>query len=142
MRQQIYQGDIAELTIEYEATIPSLYGIDTSILDTDFIVLDTRSSVSRIDDSEQISHRMNWTVQLVPRGIGSLQIPALKFGEYHSEPMLLEVKPASALQQAQQSVHSSLLTAISSYQSNPRLSFASDKSILIASGSVRDSSSF
>jgi len=114
-QQQIYQGDIAELTIEYEASIPSLYGIDTSILDTDFIVLDTRSSVSRVVESEKKLHRMHWAVQLVPRRIGNLYIPALKFGENHSEPMLLEVKPASALQQAQQSV----FVEVEAYPPNP-----------------------
>ena len=114
-QQQIYQGDIAELIIEYEASIPSLYGIDTSILDTDFIVLDTRSSVSRVVDSEQTLHRMHWAVQFVPRRIGSLQIPALKFGANHSEPMLLEVKPVSALQQTQQSV----FVEVEPYPQNP-----------------------
>jgi hypothetical protein len=114
-QQQIYQGDIAELTIEYEASIPSLYGIDTSILDTDFIVLDTRSSVSRVIGSKQMLHRMHWAVQLVPRRSGSLHIPPLKFGENQSEPMLLEVKPASALQQAQQSV----FVEVEAYPQNP-----------------------
>jgi len=114
-QQQIYQGDIAELTIEYEASIPSLYGIDTSMLDTDFIVLDTRSSVSRVVDSKQVLHRMRWAVQLVPRRIGSLHIPPLKFGENHSEPMLLEVKPASAFQQVQQSV----FVEVEAYPQNP-----------------------
>jgi hypothetical protein len=114
-QQQIYQGDIAELTIEYQASIPSLYGIDTSILDTDFIVLDTRSSVSRVVESKQVLHRMHWAVQLLPRRIGSLHIPALKFGENHSEPMLLEVRPASALQQAQQNV----FVEVEAYPPNP-----------------------
>ena len=103
-QQQIYLGDIAELIIEYEAGIPSLYGIDTSILDTDFIVLDTRASVSRVVDSKQKLHQMRWAVQLVPRRSGSLQIPPLKFGDNFSEPLLLEVKPVSALQQTRQSV--------------------------------------
>jgi len=103
-QQQIYLGDIAELTIEYESGIPSLYAIDTSILTSDFIVLDTRSSVSRVLEGKQMLHRMHWAVQLVPRRSGSLRIPSLKFGENHSEPMLLEVKPASELQQTRQSV--------------------------------------
>ena len=114
-QQQIYQGEIAELTIEYDASIPSLYGIDTSILDTDFIVLDTRSSVSRVVESEKKLHRMHWAVQLVPRRSGSLRIPRLKFGENHSEPMLLEVRPASALEQAQQSV----FVEVEAYPQNP-----------------------
>jgi hypothetical protein len=58
---------------------------------------------------------MHWAVQLVPRRIGSLHIPALKFGENHSEPMLLEVKPASALEQAQQSV----FVEVEAYPQNP-----------------------
>ena len=103
-QQQIYQGDIAELTIEYEASIPSLYAIDTSILDADFIILDTRSSVSRVIEGNQAMHRMHWALQLVPRRSGRLHIPPLKFGENHSEPMLLEVNQVSTLQQARQNV--------------------------------------
>ena len=114
-QQQIYLGDIAELTIEYEANIPSLYAIDTSILDADFIILDTRSSVSRVTDGSQSLHRMHWAVLLVPRRSGKLQIPPLKFGENHSEPLVLEVNQVSALQQARQNV----FLEVEAYPANP-----------------------
>ena len=114
-QQQIYLGDIAELTIEYESSIPSLYAIDTSILDADFIILDTRSSVSRVIEGNQSLHRMHWAVQLVPRRSGNLHIPPLKFGENHSEPMSLEVNQVSALQQARQNV----FLEVEAYPPNP-----------------------
>ena len=33
---QIFAGDIAELIIEFDAKIPSLYALDTSVLEADF----------------------------------------------------------------------------------------------------------
>ena len=100
----IYEGEIAELRIEYEASIPSLYAIDTSILEADFELLGSDSKVSRILRDNQILHRMQWSVQLLPRRLGQLQIPALQYGDNFSEPMLLEVMPASAARLAQASV--------------------------------------
>jgi hypothetical protein len=114
-QQQIFEGDIAELIIEYESSIPSLYAVDTSILDKDFIVLDTQSSVSRVISEKRTMHRMHWALQLLPRRSGILQIPPLKFGENLSEPMLLEVREISAAQQAQQSV----FVEIEAYPQNP-----------------------
>ena len=100
----IYEGEIAELTIEYEASIPSLYAIDTSILEADFELLGTQSKVSRILQDNQALHRMHWSIQLLPRHAGKLQIPTLQYGDNFSEPMLLEVERASATQLAQTSV--------------------------------------
>jgi hypothetical protein len=100
----IYEGEIAELRIEYEASIPSLYAIDTSILESDFELLDTYSRVSRVLQDNQSLHRMQWSIQLLPRRVGKLQIPALQYGDNFSEPMLLEVMRASAARLAQTSV--------------------------------------
>ena len=97
----LYQGEIAELTIEYEASVPSLYAINTSILESDFELLGTYSMLSRVSRDNQILHRMQWSIQLLPRRVGKLPIPALQYGDNFSEPMLLEVKPASAARLAQ-----------------------------------------
>jgi hypothetical protein len=94
-QQRIHTGDIAELTIEYEAAIPSLYAIDTAPLEVDFKVLDTRSSVTRILKENQTMHRMHWSVTLVPRRSGRLRIPALGFGDNHSDVLWLDVEPVS-----------------------------------------------
>ena len=94
-QQQIHTGDIAELTIEYEAAIPSLYAIDTAPLEVDFKVLDTRSSVTRVLKEKQAMHRMHWSVTLVPRRSGRLRIPALGFGDNHSDVLWLDVEPVS-----------------------------------------------
>ncbi len=103
-QSRIYEGDIAELTIKYEASIPSLYGIDTSILEDDFEVLKTHSQVTRVVDGGQTLHRMQWSVQLLPRRSGSLRIAPLRYGENYSEEMLLEVAPVPAQQQSRQKV--------------------------------------
>ncbi len=103
-QSKIYEGDIAELTIRYEASIPSLYGIDTSTLDEEFEVLKTHSQVTRVVDDGQILHRMQWSVQLLPRRSGSLRIAPLRYGKNYSEEMLLEVAPVPEQQQSREKV--------------------------------------
>jgi len=84
-QSRIYAGDIAELTIEYDADIPSLYAIDTSVLDADFTVLDLKSRISRHFETNKTVHRMQWKIQMVPRRSGSIRIPPLAFGGNHSK---------------------------------------------------------
>jgi hypothetical protein len=95
-QNRIFEGDVAELTIEHDAKIPSLYAIDTSILDTDFKVLEVHPRVSRHFGENETFHRMQWKIELVPRRGGSIAIPPLAFGNNHSEPILLRVDPAPA----------------------------------------------
>jgi hypothetical protein len=101
-QQRIHAGDIAELIIEYEASIPSLYAIDTAPLEADFKVLDTRSRVTRVLKGKQTMHRMHWSVTLVPRRSGRLRIPALGFGDNHSDVLWLDVEPVSPALQTRQ----------------------------------------
>ena len=101
---EIYVGDIAELEITYESAIPSMYAIDTTALEANFIVLETRSRVSRIRRDGQSAHRTQWVAQLVPRHRGELRIPPLQYGSHWSEALELSVTPAPEPVQALQSV--------------------------------------
>ncbi len=103
-QSRILESDIAELTIEYDADMPSLYAIDTSVLDADFIVLDVQPGVSRHFAEDKTFHRMQWKIHLVPRRSGSIRIPPLAFGSNHSETILLEVEPPSASIRARENV--------------------------------------
>jgi len=89
--ESIYLGDITELVIEYDNRIPSLYPLDTAALATDFEILDKKSRVSRLVDSDEITHRMQWRVQLLPRRIGNISVPKLYFGDNSTPPLALEV---------------------------------------------------
>jgi hypothetical protein len=88
---QIQAGDIAELVIEYHSQIPSLYALDTSVLESDYELLNISSSVARVYESEQMYHRMQWIIELLPRRSGSLTIPSLKVGAVTTAPLNLEV---------------------------------------------------
>ena len=90
---QIFAGDIAELIIEFDNKIPTLYALDTSVLEQDFEVLDKHSSISRVLDSSKASHRMQWNIQILPRRIGNLRIPSLLVGDTNTPVLTLEVVP-------------------------------------------------
>ena len=93
---QIFSGDIAELIIEFDNQIPSLYALDTSLLEADFEVLNIKSSVSRIFESNEAFHRMRWQIEILPRNPGKLRIPPLQVGEVFTPDLMLEVIPQSA----------------------------------------------
>ena len=95
-QNQIFSGDIAELTIEYDNRIPSLYALDTGDLEADFEILDIKSSVSRKFESNKAFHRMRWQIEILPRGPGKLRIPPLQVGEVFTPVLVLEVIPQSA----------------------------------------------
>lgn len=103
-QNRIFEGDIAELTIEHDADIPSLYAIDTSGLDSDFIVLDVRPRVSQHFTENKAFHRMQWKIRMVPRRGGSIRVPPLAFGGNHSEALLLRVDQAPASIRARENV--------------------------------------
>ena len=94
--KQIFSGDIAELIIEFDNRIPSLYALDTSVLEADFEILDIKSSVSRKFESNKAFHRMRWQIEILPRSPGKLRIPPLQVGEVFTPVLMLEVIPQSA----------------------------------------------
>jgi len=92
---RVYEGDIAMLVIEYDSKIPSLYALDTSTLEIDFVVLDIKSRISQVMESNDAFHRMQWKIEILPRRSGSLRIPPLKVGELSTPQLTLEVAPQS-----------------------------------------------
>jgi len=104
-QSRIYEGDIAELTIEYDADIPSLYAIDTSPLDADFKLLDVQAGISRHFEENQTFHRMQWKIQMLPLRGGSIRVPPLAFGGNHSKAILLRVDQAPASIRARENVY-------------------------------------
>jgi hypothetical protein len=88
---RIFEGDIAELIIQYDGAIPSLYALDTSVLETDFEVLSVKSRLARVIEADEVFHRMHWELQILPRRNGSLKIPALQVGDLSTPELTLEV---------------------------------------------------
>ena len=89
----IFAGDIAELVIEYDSMMASLYALDSEPLSADFEILDIKSRVFRIDQHDARRHRMQWRLQLLPRRNGNLLVPSIRIGDQSTAPLSLEVKP-------------------------------------------------
>ena len=93
---RIFSDDIAELIIELDNKIPSLYALDTSVLEADFEILGVKSSISRVFEAGEAFHRMRWRIDILPLRSGILEIPSLQVGESLTPTLALEVIPQSA----------------------------------------------
>ncbi len=101
---RIYAGDMAELVIEYDSKIPSLYAIDTSSLQRDFRLIGQDSRVVRMHEDGEVFHRMQWRMRLQPRRSGRLELPSLEIGDRRSRALVLEVLPLEHEMLARQQV--------------------------------------
>jgi len=101
----VYLGDVAELVIEFDSGTPSLYPLDISALAADFVLLDKKSRVMRLLDTEQATHRMQWRLQLAPRRSGSIAVPEFYFDDRSTPPLRLEVTPVPPALQSSQNVY-------------------------------------
>jgi len=101
---RVIEGDIAELIIEHDSKIPSLHALDTSVLELDFEVLEIKSQLSRVLESNQVFHRMQWRIEILPRHSGHLVIPALQVGDQSTPVLSLEVAPLTLELRAMQNV--------------------------------------
>ncbi|TNF85817.1 MAG: BatD family protein [Gammaproteobacteria bacterium] len=109
--ESIYLGDVTELVIEYENSIPSLYALNTAALEAEFELLEKKSRIIRVNEAGDVFHRMQWRLQIAPRRIGSLTIPTIKFGDRSTPPLALEVKPVPAETEAANRVFVAMDTA-------------------------------
>lgn len=92
-RQQVFEGDSVELTLELSGL--ALTGQpDLSPLLPLFEVLDSRQ-VNRVIRNEQGSRTSTrWILTLLPRQTGYVVIPPLRVGDAQSAPITLQVSPA------------------------------------------------
>ena len=92
---RVFSDDIAQLIIEFDNKIPSLYALDTSVLEANFEVLGVKSSISRVFESGEAFHRMRWRIDILPLRSGILEVPPLQVGESLTPALMLEVIPQS-----------------------------------------------
>lgn len=102
-RNKVFEGDPVSLTIESDSRQTA--EPDLSPLNRDFNVLgnSTSSQVSIINGRR--SDRTSWTIQLEPRRLGTLRIPAIRVGSETTEPLELEVTEIPEEVAAQQAGH-------------------------------------
>lgn len=98
---QINQGDVSILVIEMKSKIPSLYGLDTTALETNFEILDSESRIISVHELDEITRKMQWKVHLYPRKSGQLQVPSLLLGGIPTPTLTLDVKPQPTTEQQQ-----------------------------------------
>lgn len=106
---KIFEGDIARLIIEYENDIPSLYSLDTALLESDFEVLDAQSRIYRKYDPDSPGLRMQWAIQIAPRRTGMLTVPSLQLGGKPTPVLELEVMTRSARERQDNNVFVEIL---------------------------------
>lgn len=80
-KQRLILGEQVELTLSYQGP-EQVFQPDFSSLQQDFELLSTQ---------QQTSPKQQWRLQLRPKRIGQLAIPALTLGAYSSTPLTLEV---------------------------------------------------
>jgi hypothetical protein len=102
--ERIFEGDITELVIELDSNIPSLYALDLAELEADFEVLDVKSRIARMLEANEMFHRMQWKIEILPRRSGSLSIPSIKVGDVSTPVLSLEVTRQSPALLARQDV--------------------------------------
>src|SRR5690606_5736438 len=94
-RDQLNSGETVELTLE--SSDATLFGKpDLTPLETLFDVRGTRqvNQLTTLSDDEKASTR--WIVTLQPRHTGTVIIPSVQVGQYHSQPISLNVTPSVA----------------------------------------------
>lgn len=94
-RDQLDSGETVELTLE--SSDATLFGKpDLPPLDTLFEVRGTRqvNQLTNLSDDNKATTR--WIITLQPKQSGTVIIPPLQVGDYHSQPIRLTVSPSSA----------------------------------------------
>ena len=101
---KVFEGDITELIIEQQSKVPSLYALETSVLEKDFEVLKKSSRLYREADGDEVINRMQWRVMISPRRSGKLEVPSLVLGGKSTPSLLLDVVKPTAEMLASQKV--------------------------------------
>ena len=94
-RDQLDSGETVELTLE--SSDATLFGKpDLTPLDALFEVRGTRqvNHLTNLSDDNKATTR--WIITLQPKQSGTVTIPPLQVGDYHSQPIQLTVSPSSA----------------------------------------------
>lgn len=97
--QVISEGDTTSLVIEIENATPSLHDLDISVLENDFEILNTSSSVQMVQVQNKVTNLTRWEIELFPLKTGRLEIPPLKINGESTRKLVLNVKkpePGSA----------------------------------------------
>ncbi len=91
-RQYVYEGESVTLSISTENRT-NLPDPDFSPLSKDFDVGGTSESTQISIFNGQRSDRHTWSVRLMPKRLGKVEIPSIQLGQQSTLPLQIEVKP-------------------------------------------------
>ncbi|HBC57749.1 MAG TPA: hypothetical protein DCZ03_11340 [Gammaproteobacteria bacterium] len=89
-RSIVYEGEQVNLTIRAQGSTKK-DAPDLSPLEADFEILGTAKSEQFRSINGQTSHTTEWTINLIPKKLGKLELPPLTVGHEVTYPLQLEV---------------------------------------------------
>lgn len=93
-RTQVGEGESLMLTLSSEDS--SSNKPDFSILEANFDVVGTSNSKNISIMNGQMSSEISWQIQLVPKQVGTIIIPAITIGNEKTQPITIEVSKQSS----------------------------------------------
>lgn len=102
-RESVELGDAVTLTINIPTSSPPGEP-DWTLLEQNFQTVAPRRSTQHVLRNGRAHSATQWQITLLPRRTGTLYIPSLAVGPASTEPLQLEVRPASATREADQPV--------------------------------------
>ena len=90
-------GETFELTLTYNGNNAGNVQPDFSPLRQNFDIYSTSSSLQSSFINGQGSVQRQWKIGLMPKQMGVLTIPALKIGQYSSQPLNIQVLPSGSV---------------------------------------------
>jgi hypothetical protein len=90
---QAVVGEVFDLEISYDGTGGGSAEPDLSALRQDFTIYSTSNSMQTSYINGKMSQQRSWTIGLMPKNEGQVQIPALKVGNLQTNPIKMEILP-------------------------------------------------
>ncbi len=103
-QNEIPLGETVELTLTYNGDNANNVHPNFNALQTDFQIYSTSNSVRSSYVNGVGSMQRQWKIGLMPKKTGELTIPAIKAGQYSSQPLNLRVLPSGSAVQRKSSV--------------------------------------
>ena len=92
--KKIAYGETVELRLSYDGSDLQDIQPDLSVLQKDFAVYSTSSSMNTSIINGNMSQKKEWIITLLPANEGNVTIPAISAGNYTSNPINIEVLSA------------------------------------------------
>ena len=103
---QIAYGETIDLRLQYDGNDSGSLQPDLSVLQKDFTIYSTSSSMNTSIINGVASQKREWLITLLPKNEGKLTIPSVKAGSYESLPIDIEVLSADKVVQRQNTENS------------------------------------